>query len=205
MLAQRSIPACAGEPHWQGCSSRSAWVYPRVCGGTFRDWARQNSGLGLSPRVRGNPDVDRARAKAFGSIPACAGEPTTTTTAHQIAWVYPRVCGGTSLACTSWRPPLGLSPRVRGNQHPFRSIEKPVGSIPACAGEPNSLKLVRPAARVYPRVCGGTGSEESTRSALKGLSPRVRGNPVPAISGNRPPGSIPACAGEPYSPTPRES
>ena len=37
--------------------------YPRVCGGTVSD---------LSPRVRGNP-------KLWGSIPACAGEPTWTS------------------------------------------------------------------------------------------------------------------------------
>ena len=29
-----SIPACAGEPYWRSCSSRTVRVYPRVCGGT---------------------------------------------------------------------------------------------------------------------------------------------------------------------------
>ena len=30
---------------------------------------------------------------------------------------------------------------------------------------------------VYPRVCGGTRSRSSNRTAQYGLSPRVRGNP----------------------------
>ncbi len=51
--------------------------------------------------------------------------------------------------------------------------------------------------RVYPRVCGGTVSIKTPGSVDGGLSPRVRGNPLPP--GPRPAlgGSIPACAGEP--------
>ena len=36
-----------------------------------------------------------------------------------------------------------------------------------------------------------------TRLAVRGLSPRVRGNPPPHASALATPGSIPACAGEP--------
>ena len=73
-----SIPACAGEPGIPACSGgtvglsprvrgnrgltmdKGAWVYPRVCGGTF---------------VRGMNSE-----RAIGSIPACAGEPTPNQT-----------------------------------------------------------------------------------------------------------------------------
>ena len=34
--AQRSIPACAGEPQPHSEKNRRASVYPRVCGGTVR-------------------------------------------------------------------------------------------------------------------------------------------------------------------------
>ena len=54
-----------------------------------------------------------------------------------------------------------------------------------------------PAGRVYPRVCGGTNGAPGTPGFTRGLSPRVRGNPGPAIRPNDGPGSIPACAGEP--------
>ena len=73
----RSIPACAGEPRPPippGCSS---WVYPRVCGGTVAKLARHVPLSGLSPRVRGNRSQIFDRRLASGSIPACAGEPSS--------------------------------------------------------------------------------------------------------------------------------
>ena len=53
-------------------------VYPRVCGGTI---ALGVAGLvvgGLSPRVRGNRVAVASALQADRSIPACAGEPSTT-------------------------------------------------------------------------------------------------------------------------------
>ena len=52
----------------------------------------------------------------MGSIPACAGEP-----------FYHKISG-------SWSQ--GLSPRVRGNPLPVRTLCPLTRSIPACAGEP---------------------------------------------------------------------
>ena len=92
---------------------------------------------------------------------------------------------------------LGLSPRVRGNP---RIEARPVrvgGSIPACAGEPGGADHSPDVAGVYPRVCGGTVLEDTDGSEPKGLSPRVRGNPIPPAHHAAPGGSIPACAGEP--------
>ena len=51
----RSIPACAGEPAMNRSSVVSMPVYPRVCGGTASRLAKNRTGSGLSPRVRGNP------------------------------------------------------------------------------------------------------------------------------------------------------
>ena len=72
-----------------------------------------------------------------------------------------------------------------------------MGSIPACAGEPQG-GLRPPCTKwVYPRVCGGTSACHARCTRATGLSPRVRGN-LPDTqhpqAGNR---SIPACAGEP--------
>ena len=53
-------------------------------------------------------------------------------------------------------PPLGLSPRVRGNQDVGLGGEQEPGSIPACAGEPPGCAASPRMERVYPRVCGGT-------------------------------------------------
>ena len=52
--------------------------------------------------------------------------------------VYPRVCGGTYFEAWFLTFRNGLSPRVRGNPVQIRVTETPVGSIPACAGEPDA-------------------------------------------------------------------
>ena len=73
----------------------------------------------------------------------------------------------------------------------------PVGSIPACAGEPLAGDTGGLLIRVYPRVCGGTWGGGGRLPLRLGLSPRVRGNPVGTAGAGVAQGSIPACAGEP--------
>ena len=72
-----------------------------------------------------------------------------------------------------------------------------IGSIPACAGEPERTAAGCKPGKVYPRVCGGTGLSGHHRDPSCGLSPRVRGNHLECVVVVAPPGSIPACAGEP--------
>ena len=78
---------------------------------------------------------DAAVATA-GSIPACAGEPPSSGARPIQARVYPRVCGGTMIRAPRTAATMGLSPRVRGNLRLVEQQVGPVGSIPACAGEP---------------------------------------------------------------------
>ena len=51
---QGSIPACAGEPGYDGATGLINQVYPRVCGGAKRRTIRSPAMRGLSPRVRGS-------------------------------------------------------------------------------------------------------------------------------------------------------
>ena len=136
----RSIPACAGEPQPSGRSPRCTRVYPRVCGGTLRIGCVEFRDRGLSPRVRGNhPRAGGHRPRA-GSIPACAGEPKRGRGCRRRRWVYPRVCGGTASRILR-RPELGgLSPRVRGNPATALTTSPLPRSIPACAGEPSTIR-----------------------------------------------------------------
>ena len=192
-----SIPACAGEPNPHQPGANALKVYPRVCGGTAAIAARHCYTAGLSPRVRGNPPVAPAGPVAPGSIPACAGEPLIGVLVDGRHRVYPRVCGGTS-GWSMWiLPGGGLSPRVRGNHLAGWPVWSRQRSIPACAGEPGVIGAEHPAARVYPRVCGGTRQRPNGQQAGVGLSPRVRGNRRPAVPAGACCGSIPACAGEP--------
>ena len=112
--------------------------------------------IGLSPRVRGNPLLPGNIVLRSGSIPACAGEPSTSRGRTARSTVYPRVCGGTTQGGSHEWSNMGLSPRVRGNLAPTPSARYPVRSIPACAGEPPERCWTYCPARVYPRVCGGT-------------------------------------------------
>ena len=192
-----SIPACAGEPRSRVRLMSSTGVYPRVCGGTGCSSPTASDARGLSPRVRGNRAPPPSLAVRSRSIPACAGEPRPGHPPCLRAWVYPRVCGGTSCLCSTAHSQHGLSPRVRGNRKSRTNARRLTRSIPACAGEP-ALPSARPLRYpVYPRVCGGTDKYVASGMPAEGLSPRVRGNPhltPPSSARTR---SIPACAGEP--------
>ena len=154
---RRSIPACAGEPGDADGGGSHFRVYPRVCGGTCQRRYHDPGFDGLSPRVRGNLLAAGADFGAAGSIPACAGEPAAAVPAALLSGVYPRVCGGTGDIPDQLRRLSGLSPRVRGNPRPASYAACMTRSIPACAGEPDSLCGTAWLRRVYPRVCGGTG------------------------------------------------
>ncbi len=213
----RSIPARAGEPPFRVPLSVRCGVYPRACGGTGSTTNRAVPCWGLSPRVRGNLRMAAAASAPSGSIPARAGEPRRFSLAVLLVWVYPRACGGTSNSAGWFPTERGLSPRVRGNPHiarlPFpakglsprvrgnrtqgRQLADAWGSIPARAGEPSCPTDPRRLRRVYPRACGGTTGLNTGQSIIKGLSPRVRGNPAVDVQDDRLEGSIPARAGEP--------
>ena len=135
-----------------------------------------------------------------GSIPACAGEPATPYVRPPLRTVYPRVCGGTVCRLHPSIISRGLSPRVRGNPVVVAATEGPCRSIPACAGEPRANSPEALDRRVYPRVCGGTNTSRWLSLYVRGLSPRVRGNPDPCVVERPRGGSIPACAGEPEHP-----
>ena len=87
-----------------------------MCGGTHYLPEGEDSGGGLSPRVRGNRVEAAGGVTHAGSIPACAGEPVVDTTGDKVFRVYPRVCGGTHVGWLVLQGRRGLSPRVRGNQ-----------------------------------------------------------------------------------------
>ena len=133
----------------------------------------------------------------YPSIPACAGEPLCGAVRYALDHVYPRVCGGTTIAWTSNSGGTGLSPRVRGNPNDNHGGNASQRSIPACAGEPTNEERDYERCEVYPRVCGGTIYALPPSRRAPGLSPRVRGNRGVVVGSTRRGGSIPACAGEP--------
>ena len=171
-------PARTGEPLWVNGTLYTIKVYPRAYGGTRRRNSGSRHRQGLSPRVRGNRQVETVRPPGRGSIPARTGEPYPTGPRLRQVPVYPRAYGGTRTVPSYQSRLYGLSPRVRGNRRLGSRNRPGRRSIPARTGEPS-----RPAARgdraaVYPRAYGGTRREVRPGQAGRGLSPRVRGEPA---------------------------
>ncbi len=192
-----SIPACAGEPIGMQTLGEDRRVDPRVRGGATGSGSVTAPVRGRSPRARGSlrwPCVDYA---AWGSIPACAGEPPTSPWWAAITRVDPRVRGGARRTTIPYRSVMGRSPRARGSLDHSGVGVPGAGSIPACAGEP-ALRFTRLGEpRVDPRVRGGARRTRRASTPHRGRSPRARGSPGAAAYGPTKAGSIPACAGEP--------
>ena len=112
----RSIPACAGGPVRYRPREACYRVYPRVCGGTLMRACGDRRDWGLSPRVRGDPPGTASHIPGDGSIPACAGGPSSVASPRRPSSVYPRVCGGTDGVYDTSEDVRGLSPRVRGDR-----------------------------------------------------------------------------------------
>ena len=192
-----SIPACAGKParsRRPGCGS---WVHPRVCGEASLDDVGLRAAMGPSPRVRGSLRPGARDRLADGSIPACAGKPSSRMARSVRSWVHPRVCGEACRARIILHHDHGPSPRVRGSQGAGDGRRRRDGSIPACAGKPSSLTLPGPPPWVHPRVCGEAAPASVFCRVRKGPSPRVRGSRRRRSSPGSYLRSIPACAGKP--------
>ena len=140
-----------------------------------------------------------AGRQAHGSIPACTGKPRPRQWPAARGGVYPRVYGETAGDWLMGMLAAGLSPRVRGNPIDEAEPSSPWGSIPACTGKPPAPGLWCCPGRVYPRVYGETSSLARPCSTSRGLSPRVRGNPLYLANGIDISRSIPACTGKPCS------
>ena len=97
-------------------------------------------------------------------------------------------------------PKCGLSPRGRGKRHRGVSAWSSCGSIPAWAGETETLGYLLYPIRVYPRVGGGNLLRELPKYGYQGLSPRGRGKLSTRRIPLAPRGSIPAWAGETFAP-----
>jgi len=177
VLSLRSIPADAGPPVKRIFARKTGTVYPRGCGATFKGPQRTRSPEGLSPRMRGHPDIVAGGDDCERSIPACAGPPRTGRAGTRRSWVYPRVCGATRSIGRSKALEIGLSPRVRGHRLRLKVSSGMQGSIPACAGPPAGKEAGPYQKQVYPRVCGATSMTSVHIAASLGLSPRVRGHP----------------------------
>ena len=186
----RSIPASAGE-RWRDLPWDGDLRSIPASAGEPGDAELHHSGL--SPRVRGNPQVYPRECGGTGSlrwpvrsIPASAGEPACLRVYPREWRVYPREC---------WVDKSVYPRECGGTEEATDAMEQ--GSIPASAGEPIPWPGPNCITAVYPRECGGTRRRSRLQHGMEGLSPRVRGNQGLAPRGRVGRGSIPASAGGP--------
>ena len=214
-----TIPARAGEP--EPATESAPRVYPRACGGTGTLFhGGRSAQCGVYPRACGGTSSMVGDARAEGSIPARAGEPHSVPcilTSASVDGSIPARAGEPAVTPRARRRSEGLSPRVRGNRHaairspdPFPVYPRACGgtlptvaagslrdgSIPARAGEP-ALSPAVALRGLSPRVRGNRHPSELACPGNGGLSPRVRGNRPAWANRTKPRRSIPARAGEP--------
>ena len=111
--------------------------------------------------------------------------------------VYPRLRGGSLGASQQLLYAYGLSPPTRGiPRTPARTTARR-GSIPAYAGDPETILWTTFGKRVYPRLRGGSPIQPRKAEQGTGLSPPTRGILAGSAREDVVKGSIPAYAGDP--------
>ncbi len=192
----RSIPACAGKTERGNWGAPPKAVDPRVRG---EDWARATHGVtlcGRSPRARGRPRTRGAPTNGGRSIPACAGKTATVRARGVPLGVDPRVRGEDCEKRAQDALEEGRSPRARGRPPTSAGSRTDRRSIPACAGKTTARCAGTWRSGVDPRVRGEDAVTTPLVTLHGGRSPRARGRHSRERMRAHVERSIPACAGK---------
>ena len=198
-LAQRFIPACAGNTDDQWARSAPGPVHPRVRGEHIESFSSRARDIGSSPRARGTRIRSRFARRQHRFIPACAGNTDQELRGGILDAVHPRVRGehcprynrhirelvhprvrGEHAAITASMPARGsVHPRVRG-EHEARLTDgrRVFRFIPACAGN-TRRRDGHPERRLrFIPACAGNTRLGSSLVCRRAVHPRVRGEHV---------------------------
>ena len=140
-IAERIIPAYAGNTWWRTACPCCIWDHPRVCGEHTCSALAVPVARGSSPRMRGTPSGTAAVLNLEWIIPAYAGNTCPAIRKHSPTRDHPRVCGEHALSTVLSTSSAGSSPRMRGTptcadyEIPWRGI------IPAYAGNTHVRRL----------------------------------------------------------------
>ena len=174
-IAERIIPAHAGQtpamPHRAGSSPD----HPRACGANRRRSSTSKALPGSSPRMRGKLHAAEAHTRACRIIPAHAGQTISNRAMANDHTDHPRACGANPVDTRASSPSPGSSPRMRGKPGArfWQSVRHRI--IPAHAGQTQSLAIFRRDTPDHPRACGANYVGADYRLVSAGSSPRMRG------------------------------
>ena len=154
VVAGRSIPAHAGQPTHRAAPTPSERVHPRSRGAATRARPIAPNTAGPSPLTRGSRGRRRQGILAAGSIPAHAGQPSSTSTSWCQKGVHPRSRGAAGIVGDDHHASPGPSPLTRGSRTARRGPPSGLRSIPAHAGQPSRCRRGRVRCSVHPRSRG---------------------------------------------------
>ena len=194
-LANRFIPACAGNTNGSTVETSPSPVHPRVRGEHALSGSNVKRGRGSSPRARGTPLRQSGDGLIRRFIPACAGNTPPAPPDRPPGPVHPRVRGEHVHDSRVILVACGSSPRARGTRSAASCRWSRCRFIPACAGNTGSRRRGIVVTTVHPRVRGEHLNDIRTAFADDGSSPRARG--TLGWAGDHGTGQrfIPACAG----------
>ena len=215
-LADRFIPACAGNAYLRQRFSAPRPVHPRMRGERSASGWLKSSANGSSPHARGTLPSVSPSSSTGRFIPACAGNALRPASSVTV------VCGsspharGTLDACCRIRQGLRFIPACAGNAVVIDRVpQRHPGSSPHARGTPVLCGDGHGGSRFIP-ACAGNAFPDLHPVRASAVHPRMRGErdvctrPIPFSSGSSPhargtrrrcPGSaprhrfIPACAG----------
>ena len=169
------IPAGAGRRLEEGTACYGGWDHPRGCGEKVATVAPEVTGVGSSPRVRGEGGDGGAGGDGGGIIPAGAGRSSFFWQRSRKIRDHPRGCGEKHVKTGTPIAAKGSSPRVRGEVVAVGVGIAVLGIIPAGAGR-RPLPYYRwKQNRDHPRGCGEKLPLRLSWMLNLGSSPRVRG------------------------------
>ena len=167
------IPACAGNTRFDGAIVCGRWDHPRMRGEHVALSAGGADQPGSSPHARGTLACISDLPPVPGIIPACAGNTLGCCKRLVLYGDHPRMRGEHSAHEIGYWSRRGSSPHARGTRQGARKGTRPVGIIPACAGNTHPSTWTHCPQWDHPRMRG-----EHVPHAGAGDHPRMRGEHI---------------------------
>ena len=195
-IAERIIPAHAGQTRRWVFFPTSRTDHPRACGANMVQGGRRHQQPGSSPRMRGKQER-RAQLVALGRIiPAHAGQTNRAVPRSLQGSDHPRACGANSVQGDKGTFKTGSSPRMRGKRFHLILDLTFLRIIPAHAGQTHTHRKHWNADPDHPRACGANFGVGAIIFHPFGSSPRMRGKLSGFVRVHRSKRIIPAHAGQ---------
>ena len=169
------IPACAGNTCATVCVRLGYGDHPRMRGEHILSSFFIFGVSGSSPHARGTLHIVSVAQDRRGIIPACAGNTHCCKTSRSRAWDHPRMRGEHPYRIIPIPEDLGSSPHARGTLIGGLRVRKPLGIIPACAGNTYPFGIIGDHGTGIIPACAGNTKSWPPRSARNGDHPRMRG------------------------------